>query len=801
MKKRLILAGSGVLWLIAAAGLLASMPPVPKNWSDPNTWPNGHVPKAGEDVTIPKGIVVRLDRSSGPLGKVVINGTLLFAPRDLELRAKECLVNGSLQIGSVPSPFRHRATISLEACPPAGSGRGASCPGHSPNDSADGGLIVTGDLDIHGALGITGWTRLAATAGPGATTILTETSPTWRPGDQISLAPTDFDLNETERATVKSVVGNRVELTQPLRFEHFGQATEGVDERGEVGLLTRNVRIRGVGAGLAAGIGGHLMIMQGARARLSGVELTSMGQRGRLGRYPIHFHLAGDQPRSSVQECSLHDLFNRAVTIHGTNRLRIDGLVVSGTYGHAIFFEDGVEQGNIVARTLVMDVRASAKTDALLPTDAQPAAFWMTHPTNDLVDNVAAGSEGFGFWYSLPKSPTGPSADAEAIRTVYPRQSPLGRFEHNSAHSCADTGLFVDNPPNPPGVTEAPNYEPPSEAKFEAFRAYKNRKRGVWMRGHRLALVGASIADCTIGATFAAYESQVRRSLFVGQSANQPDSLPKPTEPEAPRVGFEFYDGPVHLSDVRFVAFEDTPARKAGALTVLRFSPFFLDPRNSVRSARFDRARPVYLPPKSGFASDERSADGYRSAAFVDEDGSVTGQADLRVAVANPFLMDEGCRAEPEWGAAVCDDRYVRLFLDVKDRESVAVGPVTLRRRDGVTHRMGGAPAEGPNRSFQTLALPNQTYRVRFAGAKPKSLRVSFRFAQPGDHLALAIPCPTRPRLVRRDHRESMPTVASWKEFASSPTDVARYAHGTLWLKLVAASGRMSDGSVVEIER
>ena len=49
-----------------------------------------------------------------------------------------------------------------------------------------------------------------------------------------------------------------------------------------------------------------------ARARLSYVELTLMGQAFRLGRYPVHFHIAGDvQSKSYVRGCAIHRSFNR----------------------------------------------------------------------------------------------------------------------------------------------------------------------------------------------------------------------------------------------------------------------------------------------------------------------------------------------------------------------------------------------------------------------------------------------------------------------------------------------------------
>ena len=66
-----------------------------------------------------------------------------------------------------------------------------------------------------------------------------------------------------------------------------------LDERAEVGLLTRNITIQGDSASLTTGIGGHVMVMQGATAHVEGVTFTRMGQKARLARYPMHWHMAG----------------------------------------------------------------------------------------------------------------------------------------------------------------------------------------------------------------------------------------------------------------------------------------------------------------------------------------------------------------------------------------------------------------------------------------------------------------------------------------------------------------------------
>ncbi len=45
--------------------------------------------------------------------------------------------------------------------------------------------------------------------------------------------------------------------------------------------------------------------------------------------------------------------------------------------------------------------------DTLLPSDNTVASFWITNPDNTYIDNVAAGSDETGFWFSLPMHPQG----------------------------------------------------------------------------------------------------------------------------------------------------------------------------------------------------------------------------------------------------------------------------------------------------------------------------------------------------------------------------------------------------------
>lgn len=100
--------------------------------------------------------------------------------------------------------------------------------------------------------------------------------------------------------------------------------------------------------------------------------------------------------------------------IHGTNRLLVDGNVCYDHLGHGFFLEDGVEVDNVITNNLGLGT--TSLENGLLPSDDNPATFWITNPDNTVDGNVAAGSEGTGFWYAFPEHPTGLSATEQ----VYP---------------------------------------------------------------------------------------------------------------------------------------------------------------------------------------------------------------------------------------------------------------------------------------------------------------------------------------------------------------------------------------------
>ena len=658
----------------------------PTNWSNPDSWPNHKVPVAGDKPTIGRDKEVILDVSPPALVGLSIDGKLTFSnDADLELTTEWIMLHGELAIGSEASPHTHKATITLtntvkDEDVMAGMG--------------DRGIMISGGtLNLHGDRTHT-WTKLASTAKAGSTSIQVLNAAGWRVGDEIVLASTDFDPRQAERRTISAISGNKITLDKKLDYMHFGKITFDVDERGEVGLLTRNIKIQASADAEESFFGGHIMAMPSSQMYVEGVELQRMGQHMTLARYPIHWHLVGDAQGQYIKNASIHDTYNRCVTVHGTNFLRVENNVTYNIVGHCFFLEDGIEHGNEFVSNLAIQTKchptkecaptnlapngenslrariarpyrqaSMSGKDTLLPSDNTVAAYWITNPDNTFIDNVAAGSDENGFWLSLPEHPQGQFLGTDIAKNIWPRRTKFREFRNNTAHSNFDGFMFdrninVENVFGLAGPSYMPKENPADpnsksvDALFENLTSYKNRNGGVWGRGERHVFRNLKSADNAIGFTSSTgsfgddlFTSLVVDSLFVGETENignpvTPEekaygrSLPKRLIPDYPIHAYEYYDYRHDIVNTTFVNYQDNKQRGSGALSWLLFTGAGVTTENTVKGAKFVNAKPVYFPKiDPRFDSDNRSGSAYRTVAIHDLDGSTTGIPDSYVLI------------------------------------------------------------------------------------------------------------------------------------------------------------------------
>jgi cell migration-inducing and hyaluronan-binding protein len=677
-------------------------------WSDPATWPNARVPVAGDTVIIARDKDVVLDVSPPALAGLSIDGKLSFSNAvDLELTTEWIMLHGELAIGSEAAPHTRQATIIL-----TDNVKGEDVMA----GMGDRGIMISGGtLSLHGDR-INSWTKLSDTAEAGSNSIEVLNAAGWRVGDEIVLASTDFDPRQAETRTVTAISGNTLTLDRPLDYMHFGRITFDVDQRGEVGLLTRNIKIQASADAEESFFGGHIMAMPGSQMYVSGVELYRMGQNLTLARYPIHWHLVGDAQGQYVKNAAIHDTYNRCVTVHGTHNLQVENNVTYNNVGHCFFLEDGIETGNQFVGNLAIQTKCHTSkpcdptnlapfgstsdglnfktagqdsADVLIPSDNTVSSFWITNPDNVYRDNVAAGSDATGFWLAFPEHPMGQFEGTEISRNTWPRRTQLREFKGNVAHSNFDA-FMGDRAPRADGHFAVGGYislEDPADANsaqvesvVEDFTAYKNRNSGIWARGELHLYKNLKMADNGIGFTHAsgnfnnsAYTSRVVDSLFVGESENIGNpatpaemaygrSLPQPKIPDFPIRAYEFYDFHHQLDNNTFVNYEDNDTRKTGAISYLLFTSFGMSSNNYVERSTFIDAKPVYFPPiDNRWSNDDYGNTVYKTSVFNDRDGTITGIPDSYIINITGIDVDDACEVRPTWNAAVCTGDVGRM--------------------------------------------------------------------------------------------------------------------------------------------
>lgn len=340
-------------------------------WSHTETWGGEYAPVDGESVYVPEGLNLLVDIETSPkLNLVIVEGELIFAPETdpTHMRTFDAsyifMNKGKMQVGTEDFPYTSKIQFTMYGDV------------YSPYIPVFGNKVIgvrAGILDMHGAERKPTWTQMETTSEVGDNTITLSQEVDWVAGDLISIAPSDYERTHYEKMTVASVDNSNkdkpvITLTEPLEFKHFAAiekfGEDEIDMRTEVGLLTRNIVLRGdpettktneYGANIFIHSPGDDSVI----ARLSHIELTEVGQAFKVGRYAVHFHMIGAVHKSYAIGCSVHEGFNRAFTIHGTYHLRLMNNVVTHVKGHNFFIEDAVEKYNTVRDNLVMGTERS----------------------------------------------------------------------------------------------------------------------------------------------------------------------------------------------------------------------------------------------------------------------------------------------------------------------------------------------------------------------------------------------------------------------------------------------------------
>jgi hypothetical protein len=433
-------------------------------WNSTAIWPGGTLPTANDDVVVPAGVTLTMVGTC-VAKSIMVSGTLNGVNWQdsgawINLETESIMINsgGKMEIGTEAQPYyaKEKCVITLK-----GNGSSTS----NSQDQYKSIMVMSGGtLELHGKKR-TSWTNVAATANAGATQITLTQPVDWEVGDMIALTSTELAVEsqksweKVDESEIVAISSDKKTLTLKagLKHKHIGgsksytRARDGkkwdVNIFGEVGLLSHYIKIQGdmSGSNQANGFGGHIMNMKNSTVHVEHIELFRMGQRAIKGRYPFHWHLNEDKAKGSyLRNSSIHKSFNRAVTIHGTDYVTVDGVFAYDHIGHGIFLEDGGERYNNIKNNVVFVTRRPQGGQQLTPSDNSdnapqnrtPSSYWITNPNNYFENNIAAGTEGTGFWFAFPSAPMFDSASIPYFNGIVPWRQPLGKLDGFVAHTC-----------------------------------------------------------------------------------------------------------------------------------------------------------------------------------------------------------------------------------------------------------------------------------------------------------------------------------------------------------------------------
>ncbi|MEW6544587.1 MAG: G8 domain-containing protein [Nitrospirota bacterium] len=463
-----------------------------------------------------------------------------------------------------------------------------------------------------------------------ATTLTLATTVDWQKNDWISVATTSFSSHQTEIVQIcaissvtnpdpqASALGLPTSVSQitlcsttPLKHYHYGglaptpgffpanttqtvvtggkpinvsyQAKSfyddhtrnyGIDERAEVALLSRNIKLTSVAGQTTDAnnfIGGHLVAMVTSATyptlKLVGVEIEKFGQ-GLTGRYPVHLHMLQQLPSGNVlvQDVSVHHSYNKCYVPHQTPNAKFYNNVCVRTVGQGMYLEDGSHitgnqfmrnhiAGTMTAQTTysyppqppsiywdgdnlqsaqasnsnwynVKNIPDTAQSNANAnPLDStHPGGFWITNLGNTFVNNSVAGCQSLGRGYWLLAQGTG--------STNYPE------FTGNRVHGCyngIDNDDETGNTQQPyPMLSNSSQYAPVLVLTDNTIT--RSRNKAAWFRNWYVTLHNHRFATNLRGfsllvgggpeGTFPGFWGLVYQNVIAGMTRNNVERYP-----------------------------------------------------------------------------------------------------------------------------------------------------------------------------------------------------------------------------------------------------------------------------------
>lgn len=653
-----------------------------KKWSTSNSWDGNKKPVAGDDVLIPANSVVVIDQNIN-VKSITVKGKLIIdLNKDITISTEYIILDGAsayFEWGTTSSPYNKKGIITLR-----GTSKTTKIPGTSINYKA----VVAGNnsqIELHGNTK-TSWTRLASNAAAGQNKITVLDNETgWSVGDEILIVSSRLKASEAEKRTITAISSDKKILTlnKNLTNPHIGRkknytrAKDGkswnVEMRAEVGLLSKSIKIQGDASSKDNQFGGHVMIHSGAQAHVDGVEFFQMGQKAITGRYPFHWHLLQEKGAGQyLKNSSIHTSYNRAITIHGTESTLVENNFAYDHIGHGLFLEDGSERFNIIKKNVMVLSKRPKKGEEVTPSDNQfnevqnrtPSQFWITNPNNIFEDNVAAGTEGTGFWFAMPTKPMQQSANIPRFKDLKPHKEKLGKFSGNMSHSCKSGFDIFDQLDAKHAIVRNRPWERTDKRFIDNHIFYANDLANYGgIGGTRRFTEGVIFrnnvyADNKTSLMFASYPT-IENSVFIANSGENVFS--------GERKLNRGYDGSLTLKNCHLIGWNASNANyvqnTGGAQKHVnyRISGTTLSPDASIRMSF-----PNYnVIPKGNVGANAAAHPRFWSYVHWDIDGSISGKENTSIVTNHPLCRDGSEVRFSNWNNLYrTDRRFAYVMLD-----------------------------------------------------------------------------------------------------------------------------------------
>ncbi len=697
-------------------------------WASASTWSPNRVPAENDVVSIPKAFTVDLASASARLGGLWVFGKLNLADADgVLLNTRFTVITGTLQAGSESQPVTRQVAIELW-----GTDVRHAVAGMGTKNLA---VMGGGMLKLHGQPRLA-WTKLDASVSAGATRLtLKDSASTWRAGDKLILASGSIDPRDAQELTVTAVNGKQIDVSPALGKPRYAQVQtydgKTLDQRPAIGLLSRNLVVRGAADSDGSAFGGHVMVMAGGHAQVSGVELQRMGQRGLPGRYPIHWHEASDRTGSYAIGNSITSSFQRAIVVHSSSHVMVDANVAYNVPNHAfVWAEDGDEVGNIFTRNLGILVRTPQEQHFAFPInnpffgnssqgEGRSAVFWGRSMTRHVLrDNISAGSlDGFGYFVDLFTPAPDSAVDGSGMI-----------FDGNIAHSTYKT-LATGNQINYPEATTGHGLMVTTGAGvgvqyvFQNYTGYHNVS-GAWLEDRATVLAQSIVADN--GSGVIVLRGVVDDVAVVGRSANT-----TPVPRMVASVSTDAQAG-IQIAGSNHGG-KRAPWIKKASIIDQADAGVLWDPDNLAPGAILGRVSYTNTPVRvlvkqpSRFEFSEPP-----NFALNDPYGLALGNGvPARIMMYDSTLFDPGCAASVTLSAVVCP-ASASLFVHASENLDLVEpgGQLAFLRYfdvgDPSMSERGSASFIGNGRRYEATGVPKNRLQLVFEEGAGKSVEIAF---------------------------------------------------------------------------